>query len=117
MRRGIKWLIGGVAMVALTLALLGWWAIDRPFGGARCYVNFKAKTYEQALQLRSDLTEGGTDATVSGLKDGRPPALPVVTARGGFWMTEGDLEEEVLAALEETGGGRFDQCTTPSLGA
>jgi len=93
-----------------------WWLIDRPFGGATCWVNYKADTYEQAVELQSQLSQAGLDASVPGLKNGGPPSLPVVTVEGGFWKTEDSLEEEVLEGLADVGGGKFDQCRTPQLG-
>ena len=111
-----KVVIGILLAIALFVVGSAWWALDRPFGGATCWVNYTAKTYDQALALESNLVQDGLDARAPGLKAGRPPALPVVTVRGGFWKTEASLEEEVSAGLAEVGGGNFDQCNTPSLG-
>lgn len=111
-----KVILGGALIVMLAVGTLVWWAFDRPFGGATCWVNFKADTFEEATLLEASLSSRGLDARLTPLKDGRPPALPVVTVRGGFWKTESSLEDEVLDGLAEVGGGRFDQCRTPSLG-
>jgi hypothetical protein len=98
------------------VAGLAWWIIERPWGGATCWVNFEAKSYERAKALQSQLRDGGLDADVSPLRDGRPPALPVVTVHADTFQSEDSLEEDVRTALAEVGGGKFDQCRTPSFG-
>jgi len=110
----LRAVIFGVAAIAAAVAI--WWAVDRPFGGVTCWVNYTAKTYDGAVDLRENLAGRGLSASVSPLKEGHPPALPVVTVDGGFWDTAGDLQRDVTAGIEDVGAGKFDQCRAPSLG-
>lgn len=111
-----KVVLGTVVVLGLLIVLVGWWAIDRPFGGATCWVNYTAKTYDQAVMLDSNLSDQGLVSSVTGKRDGRPPALPVVEVHAGFWQTEDSLEDDVRGGLNDIDGGKFDQCRTPSLG-
>jgi hypothetical protein len=112
----VKLCLGTALFLSLAIVAFAWWAIDRPFGDATCWVNFKATTYAQAKALESQLSSDGLDAKVDGLKAGRPPALPVVTVHSGFFQSEESLEEDVRRGMADIGGGRFDQCRTPSFG-
>lgn len=108
---------GILAVGVIALILAAWWTIDRPFGGVTCWVNYTAATSAEAAELQAELERRGLDARIPPPKREPPQALPVVEVEGGFWSSEGSLEAEVLAALEEVGTGRFDQCRAASLGS
>lgn len=116
MKAAARWVLGVVLVVVLLTVLITWWAFDRPFGRATCWVNYTAETYDQARMIDSNLSEQSIDSRLTPRRDGRLPALPVVEVHAGFWQTEESLEDKVRDAMSDVGEGKFDQCRTPSLG-